>query len=376
MPGGGPTRLLRRRGTGVFHLCLTSVSDGKGLGAMPLQRQRLLQRRLLAPALLAGFGLAALAPSAAAQPQPYSEEPPRYRSNRPYETQKEAEAERAPARAEEGVPPGPKAQAAGESEEKTAPARGSPWALTGGADFRDQYFFRGYRYTNSGINFQPYATLNYTAYQEGDFAITPHVGTWLNFTEDQGPESPKHWQEVDLITGIAVDVGDFNLDFQYTYYISPNGFFEDTHEIGVDVRYDDSRFFPRNCPISGLNPSVAFFYEIKDQTDHDYNTYVGVGLEPTLRDFNVGPVPLSVSFPMALGGSYDGYYQDDDGHNANAGYWQVGVKCGLPLPRTGYGVRWGLEAELDYLRLLADSTENANGGDNDDFTFRIGLKFE
>ena len=348
---------------------------------MPLQRQR----RLLAPALLAGLGLAALAPTAPAQPQPYSDEPPRYRSNRPYERTGEEprpgsseERVREEARREQqGVEAShPEAQAAGGTEEKSEPKPGDPWSLTGGADFRDQYFFRGYRYTNSGINFQPYATLSYTAYEQGDFALTPHVGTWMNFAEDQGPESPKHWQEIDFIAGIGVDVGDLNFDFLYTYYVSPNGFFEDTHEIGVDVTYDDSRFFPRDCPLAGLYPSVAFFYEIKDQNDHDYNTYVGVGLEPTLRDFKAGPVPLSVSFPMVLGGSYDGYYQDDDGHNANAGFWQVGVKCGVPMPRTGYGLHWALEAELDYLRLLADSTENANGGDSDDFVFRIGFKFE
>ena len=348
---------------------------------MPLQRQR----RLLAPALLAGLGLAGLVPVALAQPQPYSDEPPRYRSNRPYERQgdesrprtseervrSEAQREREGTEASD-----PKAQAAGGTEEKGEPETGAPWSLSGGADFRDQYFFRGYRYTNSGINFQPYATLGYTVYDEAGLTLTPHVGTWMNFTEDQGTDSPKHWQEVDLIAGLEVTAGDFNFDFLYTYYASPNDFFEDTHEIGVDLTYDDSRFFPRNCPLSGLNPSLAFFYETKDPNDHDYNTYVGVGLEPTLRDFNVGPVPVSLSFPMALGGSYDGYYQDDDGHNENLGFWQVGVKCGVPLPRTGYGMRWALEAELDYLRLLADSVENANGGDSDDFVFRIGFKFD
>jgi hypothetical protein len=44
------------------------------------------QRRLLGTAILAGLGLASFR-TAAAQPQPFQDDPPRYRSNRPYETE-------------------------------------------------------------------------------------------------------------------------------------------------------------------------------------------------------------------------------------------------------------------------------------------------
>ena len=38
------------------------------------------------------------------------------------------------------------------------------------------------------------------------------------------------------------------------------------------------------------------------------------------------------------------------------------------------GIRWAVEAEVDYVRFLADSAENANEGDADDIIFRLGFR--
>jgi len=46
----------------------------------------------------------------------------------------------------------------------------------------------------------------------------------------------------------------------------------------------DSRFWGSGSPITGLNPSIALFYETRDDNDDDFNTYVGIGLEPALRE--------------------------------------------------------------------------------------------
>jgi hypothetical protein len=353
------------------------------------------QRRLLVPALLAGFGLASFR-TALAQPQPYADDPPQYRSNKPYGsenvTEESIEREAAAKRKREaqqardsdtdqgpGQPPRtavralPRAE--GGTEFKGVAQAGTPWTLTGGADIVDNYFYRGYQRENGGLAFQPYATFSYTVFRDENLAITPHVGGWLNYTGGPAPSSPKHFQEVDLLTGVRFDVGDFAIDLQYIYYTFPNQFMRDVHEIGGSVKYDDSRLWAKNDLISGLNPSVALFYQTRDDNDNDYNTYVGVGLEPALREFKIGPVPVDVTVPMTFGATYDGYYKDDDGHNSNAGFWMVGVKAGVPLPRTGYNIRWSLEAEVDYLSLLADSVENANGGDSNDVVLRVGIKF-
>jgi hypothetical protein len=317
------------------------------------------QRRLLALAALAGLGLAALgpAPAAVAQPQPFTDEPVHYRSNRPYE----AEVERAEKQ---------RAAEAGEGPE-------SPLRITGGLDVRSQYFFRGYNRISSGLAVQPYADIGYTVFDNGKVAITPHAGGWADIAEQKGPNPPVHINEFRYILGVGVQVSHVLLDFQYVNYSSPSDAFDETREIGVDARYDDRWCWRADsrCPLVALNPSFSLFYEAKDFRDNDYNTFVGVGLEPTLRTFEVGRLPLTVSFPLTVGGSYDGYYKDDDGHTSTFGFWEAGVRCGLPLGRWVYGGRWWVDAEVDYIRLLADSAEAANGHDGDDVVFRLGLSF-
>jgi hypothetical protein len=301
-------------------------------------------RRLIVSALLTGLSAApGLAPDAGAQEVV---ETPVYRSNRPYRSDVEA-----------------------------ARAKESAFKLTGGVDWRDQYFFRGYNYASSGVILQPYFTALYTVYRDEHIAITPHAGAWFNFTEVKGPEDPVHWNEVDLIGGVAVECADFTFDFQWVLYKSPSERFQRSEEIGVDITYDDSRFWPKSSAIVALNPSVAFFHEYYDKNDSESDAYVGIGLEPELRPFDLGR-PVTISFPLTFGSSYNGYYYNDQGQVDLAGFWSVGVKAGCDLPNTSDSQKWRVEAEVNYLRLLADSVENANGGDSDDIVFRIGLTFE
>jgi hypothetical protein len=302
-------------------------------------------RRPIAPALLAGIiaGIS-FAPPAGAQEVV---EPPVYRSNRPYESEVEA-----------------------------AQPKESRFHLRGGIDYRDQYFFRGYNYASSGVILQPYFTALYTVYEDEHIAITPHVGAWFDLTEVKGPENPQHFNEFDAIAGVGVDCADFTFDFQWVLYKSPSERFQRSEEVGVDVIYHDRKLWPDSSPIAALNPSVAFFQQYYDKNDHERDSYVGFGLEPELHSFDVGRVPVTVSFPLTFGGSYDGYYFTDQGKTEQAGYWIAGVKAAFDLPRANDAPRWRVEAEIDYIRLMADSVERANGGDHDDVFFRIGLKFE
>jgi hypothetical protein len=175
--------------------------------------------------------------------------------------------------------------------------------------------------------------------------------------------------------GVAVAVKKFVFDFQYIYYTSPGEAFGDSSEVGVDVRYDDRECWRNRPLLSGLNPSFSLFRELTDTRDHDLNTFLGVGLEPALKSFEVGHVPITVSFPVSVGGSYDGYYQNAQGQNANFGYWEAGVRAALPLGRSALGLQWSLDAEVDYVSLMARSAREANGFDDSDVVFRIGLAF-
>ena len=359
--------------------------------ALKQRQRRPFSFAVLAGPVLAGLGLAAAAAPAGAQPAPYTDEPQGYRSNRPYpqdaarEQRRQDEAAEARRQAEEPPPPRdasreplrqPPAEPAPRSSAEAAPDP-SPLVVTGGIDFRDQYFFRGYNFVSSGVIAQPYVQVGYTIFRDQNLALTPHGGAWFDFTENQGPNPPTHFHEFRGNGGLAVQSGSLSLDFQYVQYRSPSDAFQGTvHEVGVDLYYDDGAAWRNDrCPVTGLNPTLSLYYELEDERDDDYNTYVGLGLEPTLRPVDVAKIPVTVSFPLTLGGSYDGYYKDADGHNTNFGYWQAGVRVALPLGRTGYGMRWTLDAEVDYVRLLADSAEAANGHDADDVVLRLGLSF-
>jgi hypothetical protein len=323
------------------------------------------QRRLLALAALAGLSLAGLGLGAAgpaiAQPAPFSEEPTRYRSNKPYQSEVEREQRR--------------------RDEEAGARPDSPLTVTGGVDFRNQYFFRGYNYVSSGLIAQPYLVAGYSVYKDPDLAITPHGGAWFDLTEQSSHREPGEKQSITHVRefrgdlGVALEVHKFVFDFQYVFYNSPAEAFSDTHEIGVDVRYDDRAAWRDKPFLSGLNPTFSLFYEARDERDDDYNTFVGVGIEPALKSFEVGRLPVTVSFPVTVGGSYDGYYKDADGHNSNFGYWEAGVRAALPLGRSVFGLSWSLDAEVDYVNLMARSARAANGFDDSDIVFRIGLAF-
>jgi hypothetical protein len=313
------------------------------------------QRRLLGLAVFAGLGLASAAGPAGAQPAPFSEEPTQYRSNKPY--QSEVEREQRQRDEEAGILPY------------------SPLLVTGGIDFRNQYFFRGYNFVSSGLIAQPYLVAGYTVYNDQGLAVTPHGGAWVDLTEQESPDPPVHIRELRGHGGVAVEAGNLMLDFRYVYYTSPGDAFADSSEVGVDVLYDDSDCWRDKPVLSGLNPTFSLFRELTDDRDHDLNTYLGVGLEPALKTFEAAKLPITVSFPVTVGGSYDGYYKDADGHNAPFGYWQAGVRAALPLGRSVYGMSWSVDAEVDYIRLMARSTRAANGFDRDDVVFRIGFAF-
>ena len=301
------------------------------------RRPRRLLRSALFTALGAGtcFATPALAQEVVDTPQ--------YRSNRPYAADQ-------PTREDEGR-----------------------LHVTGGVDLRDQYFFRGYNLA-TGVAIQPYFDVLYTVYEEGSFSVTPHVGAWFDFTEEKGPENPKNWNEFDALVGVAVGWERFVLDFQWVLYTSPSEAFERSEEIGVDITFDDSNLWLRGTPFVALNPSVAFYHEYYDKNDSESDAYFGLGIEPELRPVDVGPLPITFSFPLTYGGSYNGYYFDDQGGADPSGYWSAGVKAHFDLPGKNPN-RYAIEAEVTYIRLLADSVERANGGDNDDITLRLGFTF-
>ena len=302
-------------------------------------------RRALITALGAAFGL--VSHSAAAQEVV---EPPVYRSNKPYASDVAA-----------ANPPRPDLR------------------FSGGVDVRDNYFFRGYHRT-SGFILQPHFSVGYSVYEDDAVTVTPHVGMFFGLSDENGPENPKHWNEWRGNAGVAVEWEGLTFDFQWQLITSPSEAFERSEEVGVKIRYDDRRLWGDKGPIAALNPALSFFHEYYDKNDSEGDAFVGLRLEPELRPLELRAferrVPLTLSFPLEFGGSYNGYYFTDDGEVDQAGYWLAGVKAAVDLPVSRRWQSCRIQAQLDFIRLLADSAELANGGDRDDFMLRVGVAFD
>ena len=237
-----------------------------------------------------------------------------------------------------------------------------PWYLYGSIDLRSQYFFRGYNQNSHGYIVQPNAEFGYTVYDNGTFSLTPFVGTWLNLTQQRGPGSPAHFNELDYIGGVDLIIKEkLTLRFLYTDYTSPSDAFEDIQELGLNLKYDG---LPLG-PFEKLNPAVGYYTEIQNKAETEH-AYLEFGVEPTLAEIKLANVPVTLSFPTLLGTSLDTFYTGAGGHNAFWGFAQAGVKASVPVSVDKKWGEWTLSAEVDYVYLFANSVRAANTGDDDD----------
>jgi hypothetical protein len=259
---------------------------------------------------------------------------------------------------------------------------GKPWTISITVDYLSQYIYRGYTAVPSGWILQPGIDLSYTIHDRDGLTITPHVAGWFNFTEDKGPDSPSHFAEADLFAGFAVAwrSWEFSANYNFQGYPSRYGIAEGSgqvQEVEFVLGYDDEPLWPDGGLVTAFYPYVGYFHEVQDRNDGDLNATVELGLEPTLRDFDVAGRSVTLSFPLTVGLSTDSYYTDADGHNERLGYWLAGVKATVALTDDGSAAgAWSLVGEIDYVRMESASTIEDNGGDRDDFVFRLGLAVE
>lgn len=254
------------------------------------------------------------------------------------------------------------------AEEAEAPNKGA-LHLAGGIDYVTDYYFRGYLQENNGLILQPYATLSVDAVTNDQFSIVPYVGTWNSIHDEKTLTDGDldQWYESDLFAGVDFVFGDFKLGGIYTLYTYPNGAFDEIHELGVKLSYNDSKL---GLPIA-LNPYVAWYWETSDKNGEE-DQYAEVGIAPAVP---IGKSGLTLSFPVTVGLSPDGYYLESDGGNEFLGYGTVGAFATLPLPIPSRYGNWSLTGGVTYIYLFSDSTEASNNGDDDDFIGKVGLAF-
>jgi hypothetical protein len=101
-------------------------------------------------------------------------------------------------------------------------------------------------------------------------------------------------------------------------------------------------------------------------------TVIEPSIEPTYR-FKIGDYRTSVTLPIAVGISPNGYYQDVNLDDDTFGYASLGLKATVQLPTDPRHGRWFVNAGVTWYRLLADSAIFANGGDEDAVVVSVGV---
>jgi hypothetical protein len=249
--------------------------------------------------------------------------------------------------------------------------------FSGGLDWTNAYFFRGYNQEDGGLIVQPYFEINTTVHKRDNLAINAVVGMWNSVHSQQtfSDDGNSAWYESDIYGRVDFTLPKgWVLSGIYTLYTYPNGAFNSIQELGVKAGWDDSPYTEKQIGFA-LKPYAALFFEIDDGNGTE-DTYLELGLNPTVYSFNLrADTPVSITVPLVLGLSLDDFYVDNDGDNELFGYGSIGVAAQMPLPiPSNYG-SWSLTGSLTYLQLFADSTEIVNNDESNYFIGKLGVSF-
>jgi len=225
------------------------------------------------------------------------------------------------------------------------------------------YFFRGVNNGEEGLILQPEATATYTIMVGDNLSITPWFNVWNNVTDKTYADNYHYWDEVDLTPGVDITSGRFSLTLQYAYYHSPARNWEDIHELGAVISYDDSDQL--GLPIA-LNPCVGYYQEIVNKNTSE-RTYLEVGVTP---EWSTVKCPVKLTFPVAVGMGLHGWYANDDGHQEMLGYASAAVEGQYNITEYLYAT-----AGVKYIRLVADNIVDDNDGTENQFIGSVGIGY-
>ncbi len=256
--------------------------------------------------------------------------------------------------------------------------------FSGGVDVVSSYYFRGYLNENAGLILQPYFGGAIKVVDSKDVKIGLSLSTWnsIQTAHSAGDaEIPSDgggagaWYENDIYLSLPISFGDFTITPSYYLYQYPNGALESVQEVLLSVAYDDSKLWKDTLEGFKLSPYATIAYEFDDGNGSE-DGYLELGLAPGYT-FKAGETSIPVTFPVALGMSFDDYYVKSNGDNAWFGYVQVGAQTSFALDSlipSKYGA-WSLNVGGYYQNLLADSAEAANHGESNVFWGKVGVSF-
>jgi len=236
--------------------------------------------------------------------------------------------------------------------------------LTGSMDVSNAYLFRGIPQDDTGLILWPAADLGVTLWSGGGplRSVAVNVGMWnslhTGITGTDGP-SGKLWYESDFWTSVGVGfAGGVNVAATYTAYTSPNGAFPSVKELSLKA----------SAGVHGTNPYALVAFELEGQADGGAveGRYLELGAAPSL-----GLAGITVSAPVKVGLSLDGYYEGLRG-DERFGFFSIGGNVTVPVSsdHARFG-RWSVHGGADYVR-LGDSNA-LRLGDNTKVIISAGL---
>lgn len=255
--------------------------------------------------------------------------------------------------------------------------------FTGGADLTSAYYFRGYLQENGGFIVQPYFGVSTTVFSSDDVTVGLSLQTWNSLhSKHTGSDAggPDIWYENDIYVSVPVTFGKFTITPSYYLYQYPNGAFDTVQEGLVTVAYDDTQAW-KDAGVTlyddfALKPYLTVAYELDDGNGSE-DGYAEIGVVPTYTaDISGYKVPLT--FPIALGLSFDDYFVKDNGDNDFLGYISAGVQTAIPIPEDIIPARYGTFAVTAggyYMNLFSDSLEIANNDASNVFWGKVGFSW-
>ena len=242
--------------------------------------------------------------------------------------------------------------------------------FTGGFDFSNAYFFRGFPQDDTGVVMWPYGDLGFRLFS-GDGVLKSagvNVGMWNSLhTGSAGSDGPsgKLWYESDFYAGGGLGFAKgTSLNVLYTAYTSPNGLFGTVKELSFRLSVDDSGALGR----AAVRPYMLLAQELEGQADGGEfeGTYLELGIAP---GYSTSRASLAV--PLRVGLSLSNYYEGLDG-DETFGFFSVAGVVTVPLARTStkFG-SWNIHGGVEFLML--DDRNEAVFGDSSYVIGSIGI---
>lgn len=242
-----------------------------------------------------------------------------------------------------------------------APSKLEESAISGdiGLNVVTTYYYHGALQQNHSASFQPFADINFKAFEGDGFLnkATVNFGIWNSLTNpatNKAWTGPKSWVESDFTPGISLTFGKVTLTESFQFMFFPNESMPETSESIVSkLSFDDSDLLGSLA----LHPSITHQHEVSGKAANGPQDRKGDYWEAAIAP-GIAAGPVTLTLPLTVGYGTSKYYLKD-----GYGYFSAGINAAYTLPLSkSYGT-WTVNVGGTYYNL----NKSAVGGtaDND-----------